>query len=242
MPSTRKNVSARPPIRAKTALPAPRVAPRRVHVPLLRRRPVQVVLAILIIGVAALGIWSGLQLWHHHTNTAHDKAAAKRFDAQFRQDVTPLNTVLNQESSSPQSFLAGSLPQGQFVSQTAQWLATFRAFSGQMTSAKPPQPLLKARAVLAQAATLFIDSIKAFQIAGTTTDPKARTDLVQQGNNIWSHATAVLDDGVQEETTVLHDFGLPLPSGITPADLTRPPPMPSEVSSPTPKPLRSPSP
>jgi hypothetical protein len=239
MPSSRKNVSSRPPLRVKSALPAPRVAPRRVHVPVLRRRPVQVVLAVVALVVAAFVVRGGLQLWRHHTTTAHQKAAVKRFDSQFRADLSPLSTVFSQQSSSPQSFLAGSLPQAQFVSQTAQWLATLRAFSGQMTSASPPQPLLKARAVLVQAANLFIDSIKVFQTAGTTTDLKGRTDLVQQGNNIWSHATAVLEDGVQEETTVLNDFHLPLPSGITPANLKQPPSMPPEVSSPSPQPLPS---
>jgi hypothetical protein len=187
---------------------------------------------VVVLGLLALGVWRGLSFWHHHRATARTKAAVKVFDGQFHAAVTPLNTVFSQENTVPQSFLVGSVSQTAYVSQTAQWLTTLRAFSSQMAATKPPQPMLKPRAEIVDAANLFIDAVKDFQLAGTTTDGKARTQLVQQGNNTWSHATAVLEAALEDEAIVLHNYRLPLPSGVTPSTLNSPPPTPAEVYNP----------
>jgi len=230
----KKTPPARPPVRAKSALPAPRVARKRVHIPWYRQRGVQITGGIVVLVLLFFAVKFGLKFWHHHTTTQHYKTAAKEFDGRFRAAITPLTNVFNQESTTPSSFLLGSVSQTAYVSQTAEWLSAFRSFSSQAQAAKPPPPMQKARAEMVQAADVFIDAVKDFQVAGTTTDGKARTTLIQQASSTWSHGVAVLETALQDEAIVLHNYALPLPSQVSPSSLSSPPPMPPEVYNPGP--------
>ena len=84
---------SRPPVRSKTALPAPRVAPKRIRIPWHQRRPVQVVLAVIVVGLLVLLVTQGLSTWHHHQATMKAKKGVKAFDAAYQTELTPLSNA-----------------------------------------------------------------------------------------------------------------------------------------------------
>lgn len=236
MSPSRKNAPSRPPVRAKSALPAPRVTHKRVHIAWHQRRSIRVGGGIGVLIILGLVVLFGLRFWHHHQTTQHNKAAIKKFDAQLQQDFTPLSDIFSQATTSPQSFLAGTLAQADYVSQTARWLSTFQGLEHQLTSASTPPPMVKARALTDQGVVVFIDAIRLYQLAGTTADAATRAALVQQGNNTLAHAEAVFANGVQEEAQVVHNYRLPLPSGVNASSLNAAPSIPEETVTVTPSP------
>lgn len=238
----RRSEPARPPVKAKSALPAPRVSHQRAHTPFFRRRVVRAALGMVALVVLVFVAYRVHRAWHHHTVTMHTKAAVKTFDTAFQSDLTPLGNFLTQAENSPPQFIGGLMTRAEYTTETAQWLATTENLRNTLANVKTPAPLSKAQAELVQAADILIDGVKAFQLAGTTTDKTAASTLVQQGTNILSHGLAVLEDGATEEEVVVHDYGLSLPSGVTPSTLTATPQAPPEVQpelSPTPSPSHS---
>jgi hypothetical protein len=227
---------SRPPARVKSSLPAPRVAPRRVHTPWRQRRAIQVLLGIVVLGIAALVVWRGLDFWHHHNTTLHTKAAVKTYDGMLQSALSPLGTFLSQAVNTPPGFLSGGVSETAYISQTAQWTATVQTLRSQLTSASTPAVLQKAKAELIQGADLMIDAVNQFQLAGTTKDPAERLTLIQDATNTLAHAEAVLSDGAQEEAQTVVAYGLPLPSGETPASLKVPPEAPPVTATVTPQP------
>ena len=131
---------SRPPVRSKTALPAPRVAPKRIRVPWHQRRPVQVVIALIVLGLLVLVVTQGLSTWHHHQATMKAKKGVKAFDAAYQTELTPLSNFFTQVNNSPQQYVGGVMSQATYATQTAQWLATFEALRKQLSDANPPGP------------------------------------------------------------------------------------------------------
>lgn len=241
----KKNTPARPPVKAKSALPAPRVTPKRTHTPWHQRRVVRVIGLVVLVAIVILGALEAHSFWKHHTTTTHLKAQVKTYDTQFQTELSPIGTFLTQAQNSPPQFIGGLMKQADYVSQTAQWYTTMETLSKQLTSAKVPAPLAKANAELIQGVQVFIDAINQFKLAATTTDKAAAAQLVQLGTNTVTHAETVFSDGAQEEAIVVHAYGLPLPSGETPAVLQSPPAAPPETTtvspaSPSPSPAASP--
>lgn len=239
----KKNAPARPPIKAKSALPAPRVAQKKIHIPWHKRPLVRIGALVVVLAVLVLAVLEVHSFWKHHTTTTHYKAQVKAFDTQFESELSPISTFLTQAQNSPPQFIGGLMKKPDYVSQTAQWYATMQTLNNQLTASKPPKPLLTAKAELIQGVQVFIDAIKQFSLAGTTTDKDAAAQLVQYGTNTVTHAETVFSDGAQNEKIVVHDYGLPLPQGETPASLQSPPPAPPEtttVSPASPAPAASP--
>lgn len=232
----KKGPPARPPARVKSSLPAPRVAPRRVHIPWRRRRSVQVLAGIVVLIVAAIAIRSAHRAWHHHTVTMHTKTAVKIYDGHLQTQLSPLNTFLSQAVNTPPNYLSGSVSQTAYVSQTVQWMTTVQKLRTQVFNSNPPTILKKARSELVQGADLMIDSVNQFQLASTTTDANQRAALVQSATNTLGHAEAVLSDGAQEEALIVVAYKLPLPAGETPASLKVPPQAPPVTITVTPQP------
>ncbi|HEU5001338.1 MAG TPA: hypothetical protein VFW71_00975 [Actinomycetota bacterium] len=239
----KKNAPARPPVKAKSALPAPRMAPKRVHIPWHRHTWVRIVGLLVVVALVIVGALQVHSFWKHHTTTSHSKAQVKTFDAQFQSELSPIGTFLTQAQNSPPQYAGGLMTQANYVSQTAQWYTTMETLSKQLNAAKVPPILAKAKAELIQGVQVFIDAINQFSLAGTTTDKNIAAQLVQLGTNTVTHAETVFSDGAQEEAIVVHAFGLPLPSGETPAVLQSPPAAPPEtttVSPASPSPSASP--
>lgn len=194
------------------------------------------VLGIVVLGVAALGVWRGLDFWHHHSTTIRTKAAVEGFDGKLQSDLSTLGTFLGQAVNTPPGFLSGGVSATAYVSQTAQWMTTVQTLRRQISSASTPAVLTKAKAELIQGADLMIDAVNQFQLAGTTKDPAERPTLIQDATNTLAHAEAVLSDGAQEEAETVVAYGLPLPSGETPASLKVPPEAPPVTVTVTPQP------
>jgi hypothetical protein len=230
---------SRPPVRSKTALPAPRVAPRRSQVPWHQRRPVQVVLGVIVLGLLALAIAQGLSTWHHHQATMKAKQGIKTFDAAYQAGLTPLSNFFTQVNNSPQQFVGGLMPQATYATQTAQWLATFQALRKQLSDASPPRAIQGARGLLMQATDIFIDGVKELQLAGSV-DQSLRPTLVDQGRNVIFHATSVFKNAQIEEAKVVRSFHLS--TGAPASALLQLPDAPAENAPPAPSPTPVPSP
>src|SRR5260370_29968198 len=132
---------SRPPVRSKTALPAPRVAPKRIRGPWHRRRPVQVVLALIVLGFLVLAVTQAFSTWDHHQATMKAKKGVKAFDSAYQTDLSPLSNFFTQVNNSPQQYLGGVMSQATYATQTAQWLATFEPLRKHLSPASPPTPL-----------------------------------------------------------------------------------------------------
>lgn len=239
--SPKKTTPPRPPIKAKSSLPAPRTSQKRVRIPWHQHRTLQVIGAIIVLAVLVLIAWQLHRFWQHHTVTAHNKTAVKAFNDQFQSELTPLENFVNQAQNSPESYANGAITQTAYATQTAQWLVTAETLRNQIDSAKPPTPLKSAAGQLVTAVDVMIDAIKDFQLEGTTTDKNAVLTLAQNGTNELAHGLSVLENASTAEDIVVHDYHLALPSGLTPAILQSPlvgapevEPISSPTASPTP--------
>ena len=241
MPPKSKSTPSRPPVKAKSSLPAPKVAPKRTYVAWYRRRPVQVVLGLVVLLVAFIVVSSGLRTWHHHQATMRVKSQVKAFDATYKTAITPLGNFLTQVNNTPQQFAGGLMPQATYVSQTAQWEATFNALFSQLSNAKPPRAMQGVRGLLVQGTDIFLDGIKVFQAAAATTDTTQRTNLIDQGRNIIFHATSVFKNATVEEAKVVDAYHLP--TGAPAGSLSELPdaPAPAAPAAPAASPSPSPS-
>ncbi len=231
---------SRPPVRSKTALPAPRVAPKRIRVPWHQRRPVQVVIAVIVLGLLVLVVTQGLSTWHHHQATMKAKKGVKAFDAAYQTELTPLSNFFTQVNNSPQQYVGGVMSQATYATQTAQWLATFQALRKQLSDAGPPRAIQGARGLLVQATDIFIDGVKELQLAGTVSDPKLRQTLVDQGRSVIFHGTSVFKNAQIEEAKVVKSFHLTI--GAPASALLQLPDAPPENAPPAPSPTPVPSP
>ncbi len=234
-----KSTPSRPPVRSKTALPAPRVAPKRIRIPWHQRRPVQVVLALVVVGLLVLGVTSGLSTWHNHQATMKAKKGVRAFDAQYQTELTPLSNFFTQVNNSPGQYAAGLMPQATYVTQTAQWLATFEALRKQLSDASPPRAIQGARGLLMQATDVFIDGVKELQLAGTVSDANVRKSLIDQGRNIIFHGTSIFKNAQIEEAKVVAGFHLS--TGAPASALLQLPDAPAENAPPAASPTPSPS-
>jgi hypothetical protein len=235
--SPKKATPARPPIKAKSSLPAPRVSQKRVRIPWHQRRLVRGVLAVVVVVVLALVVWQGRRIWHHHTTTEHYKTAVASFNSIFQTDVSALSSLVTQAQNSPAAYTVGLMSQAEYTTETAQWLAAAETFRSQLSQKRVPPPLVNPQAELVDAADTVIDAVKTFQLVATTTDKTAAKTLVQQGTNQLGHALSVLENAATDEEKVVHAYHLTLPSHVTPAILNSPFSTPLEVvpvTSPTP--------
>lgn len=235
--SPKKTTPSRPPIKAKSSLPAPRVSQKRVRIPWHQRKALRVIGALIVLGIVVLAVWQVHRFWHHHTVTGHNKAAVKTFNNAFQSELTPLENLVSQAQNSPESYALGALSQAAYATQTAQWLVTAETLRNQIANAATPAPLKSAAGQLVTAVDIIIDAIKDFQLEGKTTDKSAVLTLVQNGTNELAHGLSTLETASTAEDTVVHAYHLPLPSGLTPAILQSPLPGAPEV-----QPVTTPSP
>jgi hypothetical protein len=235
-----RTTPTRPPVRSKTALPAPRVAPKRIRVPWHQRRPVQVILALIVLGLLVLAVTHAWSAWDHHQATMKAKKGVKAFDAAYQTDLTPLSNFFTQVNNSPQQYVGGIMSQATYATQTAQWLATFETLRKQLSGANPPKVIQGARGLLVQSTDIFIDGVKEMQLAGTVSDPKLRQTLVDQGRNVIFHGTSVFKNAQIEEAKVVKSFHLTI--GAPASALLQLPDAPPENAPPAPSPTPVPSP
>ena len=132
------------------------------------------------------------------------------------------------------------MPQATYVSQTAQWEATFNALFNQLSSANPPRAIQGVRGLLLQGTDIFLDGVKIFRAAAATTDTTQRKNLVDQGRNIIFHGTSVFKNATVEEAKVVAAYHLP--TGAPASALNELPDAPAPVAPAAPAVSPSPSP
>lgn len=244
MPSRKKAEPTRRPAKAKGALPAPRVAPRRVRVPLHRRRPVQVIAILLVLTLAGVVF---LQFSRAREETAErnaEKRAIRRFDSSVKLIETSLSKAIGEMSQIPEQFRSGATDAATFKAKTDEWVKTFRDAANSLAEKTVDDSLEEARALFHHGAIYYVDAVKLYQTASGEADAAQRNALLDQGRNLTDHAGKVMGLGKRaliiektrvgipdEEKQQYVDLPIPLPQEDVPA---QPPPPPGLEGQPPP--------
>lgn len=230
-----KQPPPRKPVKARGALPAPRVAPQRDTTPWHQKTKNRVligVLALLLIGFAAKLV---LDARERAEETRADVRAIEQFERRLQDlnlDVQPTYQSL---SEAPGNFQAGTLPQPEFRSLAENWVDSFRRMNQGIRAIEVPADLdglQEAKALYVNAATLYIDAAKIFLAAADTTDPPARERANNLARNTFLHAAAVYATGDRAMARIKNDYELNDP----PAELPVPSYPEEEISFPPPAP------
>lgn len=188
MARKRRAVETRRPVKARGTLPAPRVAPRRTRVAWYRRRQVQIVGALVLLGAIALGV----QQFSRFRERAEQLRSQRRDVEQFERSLSVLTlsiqTTDQEMASEPARLRSGELSAENFKTKTDQWIAAFKKLGDELRGKDVPSGLEEARALFVQGAVLYLDAVKVFQLAAAQTDPVLRDQGLQDAVNIAGHA------------------------------------------------------
>lgn len=229
MPSKKKTEPTRRPVKARGALPAPRVAPRRVRVPVHRRRPVQIVAILLILVIAGVTFQQVSQARDEAAERAAKKSAVRGFVNSFRAKVeTPVNKVVGEMSQVPEQFRSGSTDAASFKTKTDEWLKALRDAATSLAEKEVQPSLEETRALFHHGAILFIDAVKVYQSAAVQTDVGQRDALLDEGRNLTDHAGKVFGLGIRALIIEQTRAGLSVPETDKAQFVDRPIPLPQE--------------
>ena len=188
-----KKAPPRKPVKARGALPTPRVAPKRVRRKWYQFREVQIFGAILVLVLIGVGlkVFSDIR----KADKAHDQkvTAVKRFTNKVQLAQSGMQDVFSAMNQAPQDLKAGKMTAEEFKKQTDVWLTKLRELDGKLRQpvpASPPQ-LQEAQAHFVDGTLVYIDAIKSFALAGSLTDTTLRDQAIQQANNLLSHGTHI---------------------------------------------------
>jgi hypothetical protein len=237
MVGKKKVEPTRRPVKARGSLPAPRVAPRRIRLPIYKRRPVQIVAIIALLIVGFLVFQQVRKSRAEAAEKRQERRAIRRFDSGIRLLETPISKARQEMSSTPEQFKTGQIDANAFRAKTDEWLKTFRDATKALAERETPPALLDARAYLHHGATLYIDGAKAFQTASIAGDAALRDRLLTEATNMTDHASKVFGLGkralIKEkrrvglsdpEAQLLLDQPIPLPAEEAPPPQPQPPP------------------
>lgn len=228
-------------IKARGALPVPRVAPQRSTKVWYKRRSFVIVFAVLALGVIAGAIFTTLNIIGN-VNTKKDNArAVTLFERKVRLLQQPFEQVLGDMNTAPGEFAAGTLPAEEYKKLTATWLEEFRKLDNGLRERKVPANLpglAQARAHFVQGTVIYIDAAKVFQLSAGLTDPALRDEAIKQGRNLVAHATSVYGIGQRKLVTLKKQFDVK--GAGEEAKLLGPIPLPEEEVPPPPPPEQAP--
>ena len=223
-------------MKARGALPAPVVAPRRVNLAWYRRRNVQlgIAFAVIFLGVFLFNVVKDIR------EGSGDKRLQVRSIEQFERRLqllnAPLAAVYQALQTSPDQFLAGSLSVDDYRTQAEGWVEEFRKLYTGIKDAEVREdlePLVESRALFSQGAVVLLDAAKAhLQAASVEGDP--RQELINLGRSLLIHGSAVINMGERQIQRVKNDFDLndppaELPAPVVPDEEAAPPPQPPVI-------------
>lgn len=230
-----KQPPARRPVKARGALPSPRVAPQRDLTPWHGKTGIRIVMAV--VALALIGFIVNLVM------DARDRAADRRQEArsveQFERRVTDLNqknsAIYEQLSQVPGAFLAGVLPVEEYRKATEGWVTSFRELNQGIRNLEAPndfERLVEAKASYVQGTTLYIDAAKVFVAAAAIADPAEREKATVLGRNLFLHGTSVYAEGDRSITVLKNEYELndppaPVPEPAQPEEEVQLPPAPA---------------
>lgn len=202
MARTSKNAPTRRPAKAKGTLPAPKVGPRRLLVPWHRRTPFRVAGGVVIVSLLGVAAWQVLRVRAGAAERREAQGAVRQFERRLNLLQSSLQEVAESMSSDPERFRSGEMPAEEFKAATDTWLQEFRRMVGELQGRQVPPELEESKALYIQGATIYIDAIKAFQLAAAAEDPALREQAIDHGSTVFYHAGFVLGNGqraLQEE-------------------------------------------
>ena len=205
-----KNAPARKPVKAKGAVRAPKTAPERPPAQWHRRKGFRLVAAILAAVLLLILVKVGFDIRKRATARRDEARAVEHFDRRVKTLMVPVQEVIESTSKSPGEFAGGIVPKENFTKFTEEWLAAVRKFDSGLRNRKIPESLGElddARALYVQAAVVYIDAIKSYQLAAKL-EPPARDDAIKQGSNLISHGQSLvaLGDRVVERLKIRYDL------------------------------------
>jgi hypothetical protein len=213
-------------VKARGALPSPRVAPQRDTTPWHGKIGPRIGMALAAIALIAFIVVTILN--------ARERAEARRQDVraveQFERRVADLNSkiepVLQGLSQAPGAFLAGALPVEEYRTQAESWVTTFRDLNQGIKNleADPEiEGLVEAKAHYVQGTMIYLDAAKIFVAAAAITDPAEREKTTVLGRNTFLHGTYIYAFGDRDITKLKNEYELNDP----PVD-PQPPTLPEE--------------
>jgi hypothetical protein len=230
-----KQPPARKPVKARGALPSPRVAPQRDNTPCHGKTGIRIVMALVALALIAFIV--------NLVMDARDRAADRRQEArsveQFERRVLDLNqknsAVYEQLSQVPGAFLAGALPVEEYRTATEAWVTSFRELNQGIRNLEVPadlEGLVEAKAHYVQGTILYVDAAKVFVAAAAITDPAEREKTTVLGRNLFLHGTSVYAEGDRTITVMKNEYELndppaPVPAPALPEEEVQLPPAPA---------------
>ena len=231
----------RKPVKARGALPSPRVAPQRDTTPWHQKTKYRVAIGVAVLLLLALAAKLVLD--------ARDRAEQRRRDIrsieQFERKVQDLNLEIQPTYEAigqvPGAFLAGALPPAEYRTQAESWVQGFRQLNRGIRSLEVParlESLQEAKASYVQGTTIYIDAAKMFVSAADAPDPGARERATVLARNTLLHGAAIYGMGDRALTQLRNEYDLNDPPRDVPAptlpeeevSLPPPPPPPAGVA------------
>jgi hypothetical protein len=211
MVKSNRQTTARKPIKARGALPSPRMAPPRVTRAWYRRRGYQVVGAALILTLVGGGITIALNIRESSQTRAREVRAVRQFERKVQLLQTPVTNMFETMNQAPGEFLAGRLPPEEYRTQAETWVEEFRKLntglrSGSLGSSL--ETLEEARGLYVQGTVIYLDAAKILAMASRFSDTPDREEAIKQGRNLLSHGAAVLSMGERQIQKLKNRFGL----------------------------------
>ena len=215
-----KQPPARKPIKARGALPAPRVAPERDNTPWHGKIGARIAMAVAALAIIAFIVNTVLD--------ARERAEARRQDGraveQFERRVLDLNTKIGSVyeglSQAPGAFLAGALPEEEYRTQAEGWITSFRELNQSIRNLEAPtdiEALQEAKAHYVQGTIIYLDAAKVFLSAASIDDPPAREQTLVLARNLFLHGTSVYGMGDRVLTELKNELQLNDPPEPPPA-------------------------
>jgi hypothetical protein len=232
MAGKKKTEVARRPVKARGSLPAPKVAPRRVRLPLYKRRPVQIAAGVVLLVLLLIGFLQFRKAGQRAEAKRNEKSAVRRFDSSIKLIENTVTTPGSEMSTIPEQFNGGQIDATAFKTKTDEWLKAFRDASKKLSERDAPPGLEETRALLYQGVVGYIDAVKVFQIAAAA-DGELRKKGIDEGRNLTDHAAKLFGLGKRELIKQKKRVGLQDPNERL--FLDQPIPLPAEEVSPQPQ-------
>lgn len=243
----KERASTRKAVKARGALPAPVVTPRRVELPWYKRRNVQAGIAfgVVFLGVLAYNVIGDLM--DSRRDRRLNVRSIEQFERQLQLLNAPLEGVYQSLETTTQQFVAGELAPEEYRGQAEGWVEQFRTlYTGirDIEIREDLEPLAEAKAHFTQGAVILLDAAKVYLQAASAAGPERET-AVGLGRNLLTHGAAVLAMGERTIQEVKNEFDLNDPEVEPQAPVIpeedAPPPAPAQPETPiVPDPAASP--
>jgi uncharacterized protein HemX len=234
MARSTKKAPPRKPVKARGALPTPRVAPKRVRRKWYQFREAQIFGAILVLVLIGVGlkIFSDVR----KEAKAHDQkvTAVKRFTNKVQLAQTGMQDIFSAINQAPQDLKDGKMTPEDFKKQTDVWLEKLRGLDTKLRQPVPatPSQLQEAQAQFVDGTLVYIDAVKSYALAASLTDTTLRDNAIQQGNNLITHGTSIYGLAQRTIEKLRLSLGITKKSSTTNNPLTGPIQLPSEEAPP----------